>query len=116
MVISTGELLRKRPGPQNRYALTKQHVDDYVFPGRLRFGLTDLPEIDSTDAQRYVITAVDLQRLDLIAHRFYGDSRLWWAIALVNKIKNPLTDLTIGQVLMIPQKSAIAAPFAEGFA
>jgi len=44
----------------------------------------------------------DMQRIDNIAYTTLGDPALWWVIAQVNSIKNPLTDLTIGMTLKIP--------------
>ncbi len=41
------------------------------------------------------------ERLDTIAHRYYGDSDYWWVIALANRIQDPFS-LTVGQRLRIP--------------
>lgn len=41
------------------------------------------------------------ERLDLIAHRYLGDARLFWVIALYNNIFWML-DLKMGQELRIP--------------
>lgn len=41
-------------------------------------------------------------RLDLVAYNEYGDSRLWWVIALYNEILNPLI-LPYGKKLIIPE-------------
>lgn len=41
------------------------------------------------------------QTLDQVAHLFYVNSRLWWVIAEVNNIFNPL-DLQDGSELLIP--------------
>lgn len=40
-------------------------------------------------------------RLDLISHEVYGTSMLWWAIANMNHLDNPL-DVRAGLVLRIP--------------
>ena len=40
-------------------------------------------------------------RLDLLAHRYLGDARLWWVIADANDIFWPM-DLETGAVLRIP--------------
>lgn len=45
-------------------------------------------------------------RLDLISYKFYGTPLLWWAIAMVNNISNPL-DVDIGIVLRIPTLKSI---------
>jgi hypothetical protein len=41
------------------------------------------------------------ERLDTLAHRYYGDSELWWVIALANRIKDPFS-LSVGAHLRIP--------------
>ena len=60
------------------------------------------PRIDT--ASRYddhFHAVTDGDRLDLIAHRYLGDARLWWIIADYNDIFFPL-DLAPGAVLRIP--------------
>lgn len=46
-------------------------------------------------------TVADGDRIDLIAHRYLGDARLWWIIADYNDLFFPL-ELEIGAVLRIP--------------
>ncbi len=43
----------------------------------------------------------DSDRIDLIAYRYYGDVRLWWIIAELNNILNPL-EILPGTILRIP--------------
>jgi len=97
---------------KSRFVLTKIHVDDGVLPGTERFGPWVSPEIDMTDYGQHMVNESEVQRLDLIAHRTLGDSSLWWAIAYVNKIKNPLTDVTAGMNLLIPRLEAVLAALA----
>jgi len=97
----------------SRYHLTPTKVDDLVSPGRFRFETWRVPNIDMTEYSMYVITEADLKRIDLIAFRTLGDDRLWWAIALVNNIANPLEDLEIGSALRIPTTSAILKALAQ---
>ena len=120
--ISRREDLKDRPGPDNRYALTEQIVDGFVFPGRLRYTTAKFPIIDLEGSDTYVVKEADKGRLDLVAHRFYDNSRLWWAIALVNNIRNPLIDMDedveftggmfAGQSLSIPLLSNVEDAFA----
>jgi hypothetical protein len=44
---------------------------------------------------------VEDDRIDLLAHRYLGDTRLWWIICDYNDIFFPL-ELTPGTVLCIP--------------
>lgn len=45
-------------------------------------------------------------RLDLISYKFYRTPLLWWAIAIVNHIQDPM-DVKSGIVLRIPITSSI---------
>lgn len=62
---------------------------------------------DSTD-QVYTVTLAGERRLDLIAYMFYGASELWWVVALVNGLKDPLVGVKYGTQLRIPLKSRLA--------
>lgn len=46
-------------------------------------------------------------RLDTLANDYYGDPKFWWAIAQINNIKNPLTELKVGMLIKIPPLSAL---------
>jgi len=46
-------------------------------------------------------TIIDGDRIDLIAHRYLGDARLWWIICDYNDIFFPL-ELEVGTVMRIP--------------
>ena len=98
-------------GPQNRYRRTRVYIDGTILEGTRRFGVARLPVFDLTDAARHTVTSKDLGHIDLIAWEHYGsgNEKLWWVIALVNKLKNPVTDMFIGQQLFIPPINEIAA-------
>ena len=49
-----------------------------------------------------VVTADEVTRLDLIAHRYLGDRDLWWMIASANGITNGSMHCRPGQELVIP--------------
>ena len=57
--------------------------------------------IDTTD-DNYIITGTE-DRLDLIAYDFYGDSTLWWVIAMVNDLEGDSMYPPAGIYLRIPQ-------------
>ena len=58
--------------------------------------------IQETKDDRYFMVDKGLEnRLDLISHEVYGTSMLWWAIASMNHLDNPL-DVRAGLVLRIP--------------
>jgi hypothetical protein len=115
-MIDTEEHLKDRGVIDNRYCLTKIYTDDSVKPGVRRYGLwkpvslKSLPELplDEGTYQVYTVTEKDIGRLDLVAWKYYQDVSWWWVIALFNHIKNQMTDLVIGQALLIPNKDVVA--------
>ena len=42
-----------------------------------------------------------------ISHDVYGDIGLWWLLAQFNNIIDPITDVTVGMVLYLPDVSDI---------
>lgn len=96
----------------SRYGLTKVTIDQVVREGTRRFGLWQRPDISTDEAARHVVGPGEVGRIDLIAYKYYNNVNFWWAIASVNSIKNPLTDLVPGDTLLIPTKSAIMEALA----
>ena len=62
-------------------------------------GLVKLPPHPTDQFHR--VTDADSKRIDLIAWKYYRDVNLWWIIAEVNNIGNPL-EIRSGTVLRIP--------------
>lgn len=54
---------------------------------------------------RYRVTESDLMRPDLISYKTYGNVNYWWVIMVINGVQNPLTDLVVGQMLLIPNEN-----------
>ena len=67
----------------------------------------DLP-VSGMDKKYKIEKSVE-NRIDMIAHKFYGKDyiNLIWIIMLYNNIKNPYEDLIAGRELYIPDKSTI---------
>ena len=55
----------------------------------------------------YRVEVADLMRPDLISYKNYGTVEFWWVLCLVNKVDDPLSDLTVGQILAIPAQQDI---------
>jgi nucleoid-associated protein YgaU len=55
--------------------------------------------LEGVDTLEHIVQAGE--RLDVIAHRFYGDEEYWWVVALANRISDPFS-LTVGRRLRIP--------------
>ena len=77
------------------------HQDDLHF-GEIGLTTNILPEIvrNPTDT---VITATSVDRLDLLAQRFYNDRTLWWIIALANNLPGDSLFIDPGTQLFIPR-------------
>jgi hypothetical protein len=64
-------------------------------------------DVPSTfDDSTYRVEHKHVNRLDLMANMFYGDSKLWWVIAEANHLDNP-TVIPYGTTLKIPGISSI---------
>jgi len=54
----------------------------------------------------YFHTVIDGDRIDLLAHRYLGNAKLWWIICDYNDLFFPL-ELALGQVLRIPSEDHV---------
>lgn len=93
----------------------------------LDFYISEVPDHDSTDSstnsldflntdfdfskeftcQQYTVKATSVVFFPNLAYVYYGDKNLWWVIAGVNGIVNPLQKVEGGTMLLIPQKSQV---------
>lgn len=90
----------------SRYSL-KRPMNEIIDYNELR--LYNYPwdfDIQKSDGDVYIEITNDI-RLDKLANDYYGDPKLWWTIAQINKIKNPLTDLKIGMLIRIPPLTSL---------
>ena len=75
--------------------LINEDGDEYIeTPNKIKIK-------ESNKDSFYAVEMGYVNRLDLISFKFYGTPLLWWAIAIVNNIDNPL-DVGPGIVLRIP--------------
>ena len=58
--------------------------------------------VNNTDFYKIVVTSVD--RLDLLAKKYYKDSTLWWIIAIANNLDGDSIIVTPGTTLYIPKQ------------
>lgn len=54
-----------------------------------------------------VVTAGLAHNLPTLAHRYLGDTGLWWALLMYNQLTDPIADVTPGLQLKIPRKSEL---------
>lgn len=101
-------------GPHDRYRRTRIYKDETIRPGTLRFGIWHAPTFtfDGTEL-RHTVTSADVGHIDVLAKQYYGDERLWWVIAWANRVKNPITDMSIGQQLIVPNLDRAAVELAK---
>ena len=67
----------------SRYSNTKVKRDK---SGIRVYKTTYYPDIPISDNDQFIYPRYG-ERLDLLAHRFYGDVTLWWGIAKANGLK-----------------------------
>ena len=82
----------------NRYATTRKKLDK---SGIRVYGTTYYPEIPIENQDRFIY-AVDGDRLDNIAFRYYNNASLWWVIAQANGLGKGRTILNPNFQIRIP--------------
>ena len=90
--------------------MTTYRKDSFLRNAQMRdpifLGQNTLPKItaQSTD-ESYIIDPAYDQRPDLLSHKIYGNSRLWWVFAQRNpdELIDPIRDFTAGKIIMLPQ-------------
>ncbi len=82
----------------NRYAYTpikqtnskKRYLSSTIYP-----------KIQPNDDDMYIISD-STDRLDLLAHKYYGDPSMWWIIATANNLNDANFFVGEGKQLRIP--------------
>lgn len=89
-----------------KYATQEFIYDSDVGSSVLFFGMADLPTIEIKDSEiEYIVEKKD--RIDTIAHKFYGNAALWWVIALRNEMGLPDEEIYEGARIVIPHPDYI---------
>lgn len=83
----------------SRYKHTGMKIDKDT--GNRVMKTTLYPEIKIEDGDQFVYP-IDGDRLESLAYRYYGDSKLWWIIALANKIRDGSFALKPDEKIRIP--------------
>jgi len=83
----------------SRYNFTGIKIDKDT--GNRVMKTTLYPEIKINDGDIFVYP-IDGDRLENLAHRYYGDSTLWWIIAKANDIRDGSFALKPDEKLRIP--------------
>jgi nucleoid-associated protein YgaU len=83
---------------QNRYENIKIIKTE---EGRRYKKTIQYPKMEKTVDDKYIIGRQG-DRLDNLAHKYYGDSRLWWILARANYLGKGDLSVPIGKQLRIP--------------
>lgn len=81
----------------------------YEVSGNVVFGLQVPVVIPSASDIVYVVPPPGEFRLDLISTQFYGVPDLWWVIASVNNISDPLVGVASGTRIRVPARERLAS-------
>lgn len=54
------------------------------------------------------VTQPQANRLDLISHETLGSAELWWVIAELNHLMDPMVDADVGAKLRIPTRERVS--------
>lgn len=89
---------------------SRYQILNVLTDGRYKFLETynpvTVPEVEGEDVY-HVVDQKEINRLDLIAFRYYNDATLWWAIALANNFIDPFI-INEGELLRIPSLVTIS--------
>lgn len=68
----------------------RQYIESVIYP-----------LIRPTDDDIYII-AEDMDKLDILAYKYYGDASYWWIIAVANNINDATLYIEAGRQIRIP--------------
>ena len=84
----------------NRYESTNQITGSNSFTRR--YETTTYPQFSRKETDIYIITR-KMERLDILANKYYDDARYWWVIARANNLGKGTLTIAAGQQIRIPQ-------------
>jgi hypothetical protein len=79
-------------------------VDNKIIKATM--GPIDMSIYPYNGLQKYIVTATDENRIDIVAYKIYGDSSLYWILCYFNRIADPLK-LPIGTSLHYPDLASV---------
>jgi len=78
-------------------------------PDAVVFGLMQPVVVPSSTDEVWLVPSAGVPRLDLLANDFYGTPQLWWVLASVNNILDPLASVPERTAIRVPTKERLAA-------
>jgi hypothetical protein len=82
-------------------SLTKSNTGSTSTSGKDMYVPIYYPNIEAKEDDTYIIVG-NTDRLDVIAYDFYGDSTLWWVIAMANNLEGDSMFPPQGMYLRVP--------------
>lgn len=73
------------------------------------FGLMRPAVVPDASDELWPVPPAGVPRLDLLADDFYGTPHLWWVIASVNNILDPLVSVPEGTKIRVPTRERLSA-------
>lgn len=87
----------------SRYNTTSTIQDKF---GKRKKATNILPVVPRSEADTIIVTT-SIERLDKLAHTFYGDVSLWWVIATANGLGKGSYVIPPNTTVRIPSAEAI---------
>jgi len=81
----------------------------YSIDGSIVPGLITSPIVSDPTDTLYRITQAGERRLDLISQLHYGTPELWWVLAFVNNLVDPIAGVAAGADIRVPLRSRLAS-------
>jgi len=81
----------------------------YQIGSDVVFGMLNDPIVADGSDELWPVPASAVPRLDLISNTFYGTPNLWWVIALVNDVLDPLVGVPQGTQIRVPTRQRLAS-------
>ena len=108
IIVKSDDLVVQSVQKQSRYKTLKRLVNENSDSFIETPNKTIIRE--TTKDNFYKVEPGCENRLDLISNMFYGTPKLWWVIAMVNKIYDP-RKVKPGIILRIPLRSNIPGEY-----
>ena len=80
----------------------------YEVGENIVFGLMQEAVVPDASDTLYTLPSPGAERLDIVSDFFYGTPHLWWVLASVNRIHDPIAGPPTGTVLRIPTRDRLS--------
>lgn len=83
--------------------MSRYDIYSSISEDRLHYNVTRYPSININQSQFFTIMTKGTDRLDLLAAKYFNNSKLWWLIALINDLPGDSIVVQSGRELYIPR-------------